>query len=141
MRLSPRLRWAGCALGLLATGCTTMKDVPRSDLNAKPERQNVRVVTTQGLEYIFDFARVNGDTLVGYRRRDVPGRNETYDTLPIPFDDLSHVTARAVDWKRTGLISVAAVGTALAVGLHVSNNGDSGSGEGSGGGGTIRPPQ
>ena len=141
MRLSPRLRLAGCALGLFATGCTTMQDVPRSDLTAKSERQDVHVLTTQGLSYDFDFARITGDTLVGYRHREEHGHADLYDTLPIPFDDLSHVTARTFDWKRTGLLGATALGAALAVGLHAANNGDNGGSDNGGGGGTIRPPQ
>jgi hypothetical protein len=140
MRFSPRLRAAGCVLGIAATGCTAMQEIPPKQITARPERQNVRVVTNEGLEYEFDFARFSGDSLVGYRRRPLPGKVEQYDTLPIALADVRQVSARAVDWKRTGLIGVAVVAIGVAVGLHVAQNGDSG-GDTSGGGGGIRPPE
>ena len=73
-----------CGIGMAANGCTSLKEVPRGEYAARPERRQVRIWTTDSLEYELDFARVQNDTLIGYRRRDVQGAVDEFDTLTLP---------------------------------------------------------
>ena len=47
-------RWVA-TVALLATGCTSLREVPPSEYLSRPERKHVRVVTRDGLEYEFDI--------------------------------------------------------------------------------------
>ena len=92
-------------------GCSAMREIPRGEYAAAAERKNVRLTTKEGLRYELDFAKVDGDTLLGYRRRDVEGPVEELATLKVPLDDVQTLSTRQLDWVRTGLIggSVVAV--------------------------------
>ena len=78
MKSRDAARMAVCVLWLLGTGCTALKEIPRSEYAAQPERKNVRVHTRDGLVYEFDHVRVEADTLVGFRRQDVAGTFEEF---------------------------------------------------------------
>lgn len=121
-------------IGLAANGCTSLKEVPRGEFAARPERRQVRVWTTDSLEYELDFARVQNDTLTGYRRRDVQGAVDEFDTLTLPLERVARLSARRIDWYRTGLIGGVSLAAVIAAGL--SGRGSSG---GPGGGGPDCP--
>ena len=122
---------------LVLPGCTSLREIPRDQIAVKPERKDVRVVTRAGLQYEFDFARFEGDTLVGYRRRDVEGPIPDYATLRIALDDVARVSSREVDWTRTAIIGggVAAVGIAAGLASRLGKGGGA-----AGGGDTGRVP-
>ena len=123
-------------LWLVESGCTALREVPRNQIGARPERKDVRLITREGLVYEFDFVRVEGDTMVGYRRRDVEGPIEEYATLKVPLDDVGSLKARQIDWMRTGLIAGVIVAGAVAAAVIRSNK-DEGSPSGDG---PIKPP-
>ena len=126
-----------CGIGLAANLCTSLKEVPRGEYAARPERRQVRIWTTDSLEYELDFARVQNDTLIGYRRRDVQGAVDEFDTLTLPLDRVARLSARRIDWYRTGLIGGVSLAAVVAAGL--SGRGSSG-GPGGGGGDCPREP-
>jgi hypothetical protein len=104
------------------SGCTALREIPRSDYVALPPHRPIRVLTRTGLSYELDAAKVEADTLVGYRRRDVEGPIDEFDTLRLPLDDVAMISARRIDWYRTGLVagvSMAGI-VAVALGRHAS---------------------
>ena len=136
MRSHRGLRVAACVLWLTGTGCTSLREVPRGEYATHPQREHVRVVTRDGLQYEFDFARFGGDSVVGFKRRDLED-GEEYASLGLPLNDVTHLATRQVDWARTGLIGgVVLVG--VLVGAYKASQGTE---SGGGGGGTgPRPP-
>ena len=133
-------RWARswiAIVALLATGCTALKEIPRSEYAAQAERKHVRVVTRDGLQYEFDYTQVQGDSLIGYRERDVPGTTADYATMPFALEDITAMRVRGLDWYRTGLIGGGMIAALVATGLTTggsSRPADTGSG---GGGGRV----
>ena len=124
------------SLWLLGTGCTALREIPPSQYAVAPERRHVRLVTRTGLSYEFDYVKVAGDSLLGYRRRDVGGPAEDYATLAVPLEDVARLSERGVDWYRTGLIGGGVLAAVVAAGLSArSDNGSENSG-----GGTPRLP-
>jgi hypothetical protein len=125
-------QWAsvGWVLALAASSCTALREIPRGEYAARPERRDVAVETRDSLSYEFEFVRVSGDSLVGYRRRDVEGRFDEYDAMGLPFDQIVRLSARRVDWYRTGLIGGTAIAAIVISALSRSN----------GGGSTTPPP-
>ena len=89
-----------------ASGCTTLQEIPRTEYTALNERRSVRVFTRDSLSYEFDYATISGDSLVGFRRNDVEdaGPVPEYTSLAMPLDTNETLSARKVDWYRTGLI-------------------------------------
>ena len=129
-------RWWVAWLWLLGTGCTALREIPPSQYAVAPERRHVRLVTHTGLSYEFDYVKVAGDSLLGYRRRDVGGPAEDYATLAVPLEDVARLSERGVDWYRTGLIGGGVLAAVVAAGLSAkSDNGSENSG-----GGTPRLP-
>ena len=128
----PRFRLVLCALWLAGSGCTSLREIPRGEYGIQAERRDVRLVTREGLHYEFDSMRVEGDTLVGFRRRDVEGSIEEIATVHVALDDVGVLEVRRLDWLRTGLIGagVAAVVVTAAV---IRNRNDSGSESSDGG--------
>ncbi len=61
MRIHRGLRVGACALWLWGSGCTSLREIPRGDYAARPQREHVRVVTRQGLLYEFDYATFAAD--------------------------------------------------------------------------------
>ena len=135
---STLLRWSAGWLALLATGCTTIREVPRAHYSRQAERPHVRILTRDGLVYEFDYARVTADSLIGYRRRDVGGRVEQYDSLPVALSDVTRMSVRSIDWYRTTLIGGGVALTAAIAGLAASGGNSDG---GISGGGGIRLPE
>ncbi len=126
-------------LSLAASGCTSLREIPRADFNTMPERKGVRVETREGLVYDFDFAAFTGDSLTGYRHRsDVEGPVDQTATFRIALEDIDHLTTRNLDWYRTGLVGGGMLAGLLVAGLsrQAPRPPDSGGGT-SGGGGRI----
>lgn len=133
------IRWGAGGLVLLATGCTTLREIPRAQYDREPERPHVRILTQDGLVYEFDFVRVTADSLVGFRRRDVGGRVEQFDSLPVALSGVTRMSIRTVDWRRTSLIGGGVLLAAAIAGLAGAAASDGGGS--SSGGGVIRPPE
>jgi hypothetical protein len=139
MSISRARASAVLAMWLLANGCTTMREIPRSDYGQIPAGRNVRVETRDGLVYDFDYATVTGDSLAGVRHRnDVEGPVDESVTFSIALDDIQQLTTRRFDWYRTGLVSGSLVAGVLVAALGAKANGDKGSGQS--GGGKPPPP-
>ena len=102
---------------LLGSGCTSLREIPRSEYAAQPERKDVRVETRDSLVYELDYVRVQSDTLIGFRRRDTEGPFDDFATLRIPMDDINHLLARSVDWYRTSVVGLGALGVVVVAGL------------------------
>jgi hypothetical protein len=114
---------AGVA-GVLASSCTAMREIPRDEFTAREERKNIRVETREGLIYDFDFVRVQGDSLIGFRRLDIESPIEEYRRLGFVPDDIEKLSARGISWTRTGLVGGGVIAAVVAAGLSTSNNGD-----------------
>jgi hypothetical protein len=56
---------------VLGEGCTSLREIPPGDYAGQVPQKAVRVVTVDSLRYELDSATIVGDTLVGYRRKDV----------------------------------------------------------------------
>jgi hypothetical protein len=101
------------------SGCTALREIPRSDYAARAQGRPIRVVTREGLNYELDEAKIEADTLVGYRRRDVQGPIDEFDTLRLPLDQVATISARRIDWYRTGLVGGLSMAAIVAVALSV----------------------
>lgn len=107
------------------SGCTALREIPRSDYVARAQNRPIRVVTREGRDYEFDGAKIEADTLVGYVRRDVEGPIDEFDTRRLALDEVATISARRIDWYRTGLtggLSMAAI-VAVVMSRHASNGG------------------
>ena len=133
MRLKHWPRLAVCGALLLGAGCTSLREIPRSQYAAQPERKNVRLETQEGLVYEFDYVQVGGDSLTGFRRRESEGPIEDYGQMSLPLDRIAKLSARGVNWYRTGLIGGGVIAAVVAAGLNSSNNNHPSSDNGGGG--------
>ncbi len=124
---------------ILATGCTSLREVPRSEYAAAAERKHVRVVTREGLVYEFDYVAVSGDTLIGYRRQDNETAFEEFATMRVSLDEVTKLSARRLDWYRTGLIGGGVLAALVARGLASDATEELGPVEGGGGPGGRVP--
>jgi hypothetical protein len=134
MRIARWPCWVLCLAWLAGVGCTALRELPRSEFAAQPERKHARVTTREGLVYEFDYVQVDSDTLHGFRERDTEGPVTDIATLPIPLDEVATFSVRSLDWYRTGLVGGGALVVVAAAGLAHRNNspsgGDSGGGKG-----------
>ena len=132
---------------VVATGCSSMAQVPRSEFAAESERKAVLIRTLDGQEYAFDKAVISADTLtgVGYQQRTVidkdgePTIEEIATQVQIPLERISSLQQKKRDWGRTakwGLGAGAAAAFVIAVGSS-TGDGDDGAGPGPGKG----PPE
>lgn len=120
------LRAAVLAAWVTASGCSTMRELPRSDYAALPERKGVRVETREGLVYEFDSATFDPDSLTGYRlRTEVEGPVDEVAMVKVALDDIVGLRTRRVSWVRTGLVGGAILAGVLAIGLAQSSSGGS----------------
>ena len=110
-----------------ASGCTTLQEIPRTEYTALNERRAVRVLTRDSLSYEFDYATITRDSLVGFRRNDVEdgGPVPEYSSLAMPLDNIERLSARKVDWYRTGLIGGLGVLAVAGAGLAKNAAGSS----------------
>lgn len=127
-------RLAGVALLVAAQGCTSLREIPRSDYTRLPERRHVRVETVEGLRYEFDFARFSADSLKGFRRLDLEGPVDTYAEVGLDLAELSKLSMRRVDWYRTGLIGGGVLAAVVAAGLATASASSDENTSGGGGG-------
>jgi hypothetical protein len=137
---NPRFRWLRAALAaawLVGPGCTSLREIPRSQYAVQENRRDVHVTTRAGLAYEFDYIHVDGDTLTGFKRREVEGPIDEYASLHIALDDVARLEARGVDWKRTTLVGGGIALVVAAAGLAVANKNSGGSGDSGSGG---KPP-
>jgi hypothetical protein len=135
-----KLRWSHVALGLgslLMSGCTALKEIPRSQYAALPQRKHVRVMTSDNLVYEFDYIQIQADTLAGFRRRDVETRFDEFATVRVPLTDVTHLAARGVDWYKTGLIGSGMIAAVVAAGMSTRADQPPGGGGGGGKGGGV----
>jgi hypothetical protein len=101
----------------LGTGCTSLREIPSADYVGRVQERPVRVLTTDGLKYELDTASVEGDTLVGYRRMDVGGPVDQFATVRVPLDRVASISARRIDWYRTGLVGGISLAAVVAAGM------------------------
>lgn len=137
MRIGRWPHWVMIAAWLAGTGCTSLREIPRSEYAAQPERKHVRITTREGLEYEFDYARVEADTLVGYREREVEGIAPEVAMLRIAMDEIATLSVRGVDWYRSGLVGGGVLAAIVAAGLASNAASNSDGGTSGGGGGRI----
>jgi hypothetical protein len=124
---------------LAAGGCSTLREIPRAEYGQLAERKGVRVETRDGLVYDFDYVTVGADSLTGFRHRsDVEGPVDQTVSFVIALEEIQVVTARRLDWYRTGLVGGGVLAGVLVAGLAgTARNGESGGSSGGGkGGGT-----
>ena len=136
MRASGWLRWGMVLSWLAGSGCSSLREIPRSQYADHEQRRDVRVETGDGRVFEFDEVSVEGDTLTGYKRQDTEGAVDDFASVRLGLGDVSKFSARSVDWYRTGLLSVAVLGIVVAAGLSISANNSSDSGNSGGG----KPP-
>jgi hypothetical protein len=122
----------GWHLGMLlvwvaGSGCTALREIPRQDYVARVTERPMRVVTRAGASYELDTARVEADTLIGYRRRDVEGSIDEFDTVRLPLEEVASISARRIDWYRTGLIGGLSVAAIVAAAGRSGSSGQGGS--------------
>lgn len=119
-------------------GCTTLREIPRSEYTAEPELRAVRLLTADSLEYEFDFTRHSGDTLTGFRRQDISGPAEQYATLELQMGEVRKLSVRRIDWTRTGLVGGLGALIVASAGLAAKNASNrEGNSSGSPGGGRV----
>jgi hypothetical protein len=120
-------------------GCTALKEIPRSEYTSPGEIKSVRLMTRDSLDYEFDFARVQGDSITGFRRRDEGGPAADYATLALPLQEVQRISTRQIDWPRTMLVGGLGILLVATAGLAAKNSQTGGGGDS--GGGSGRPPQ
>lgn len=131
MTMSKWIRMAVLVLWVSSAGCTSLRELPRTDYGAAPERKGVRVETRDGLVYEFDHATYDPDSLTGYRlRTELEGPVDEMAVVRIALDDVTRMRTRRVDWYRTGLVGGSVLAGVLAVGLARNAAGNGGSGGG-----------
>jgi len=124
MRLPKGTCLAVLAVWLASAGCTTLRELPRADYAARPERKGVRIETREGLVYEFDHATFDPDSLTGYRvRTEVEGPFQEMAVVRVALDDIVRMRTRTVDWYRTGLVGGGVLAGVIAVGLAQSAKG------------------
>lgn len=142
MKPSRPLAAAILLLHLVATGCSSMREIPVSEVTSDSGTRGMRVMTVDGLVYDFDEVAVLGDSLVGQRlRTDVEGPASVVVTHRIALADVQRAEGRRLDWARTGMTAGGVLAAVLVAGLGAamkkSSGGSSGGGSSSGGGGRI----
>lgn len=113
----------------VATGCSSLAQVPRGEFAAAPLRKGVLVRTTDGDQYAFDRALISADTLtgVGYQQRTIvqadgqPSVEEVATEVRIPLERIASLQQKRRDWGRTARWGLGAAGAAafvIAVGTN-----------------------
>lgn len=124
MTLSKLMRVAVLAVWVCAGGCTALRELPRADYAARPQRKGVRVETREGLVYEFDSATFDPDSLTGYRlRAELEGSVDELAVIRIALDDITRMRTRTVDWYRTGLVGGSVIAGVVAIGLVQASKG------------------
>jgi hypothetical protein len=92
---------AALLLAPLGSACTALRELPREQYAAKAERRHLVVETQDGERHRLDRARFSADSLVGFRRGDAEADSVA---LRLALDDVARLSARQVDWYRSGLV-------------------------------------
>jgi hypothetical protein len=122
MRLSRGWRLWVLAVWVAGAGCSALREIPRANYVERVPERPVRVVTRGGESYELDTARIVADSLIGYRRRDVEGPIDEFEAVRLPLDDVASISARRIDWYRTGLIGgLSAAAIVMAAGRSSSS--------------------
>ena len=127
----------------VATGCSSLSQVPRGEFAAVPERKDILVRTEDGEQFAFDRAVISADTLsgVGYQQRTIvladgqPSVEEIATTVKIPLERISSLQQKNRDWGRTAKWGLGVAGAAafvIAVGTNTGEEDPSGPGGGKG---------
>ena len=117
---------------VLATGCSSLAQVPRSDFAAVPERKGVLVRTLDGEQFSFDRAAISADTLTGtgYQQRTIvladgqPSVEEVATEVRIPLERIASLQQKRRDWGRTAKWGLGAAGAAAFVIAVGTNSGE-----------------
>ena len=131
------------AILAVATGCSSLAQVPRAEFAAEPVRKDVLVRTMEGEQYSFDRAVVSADTLTGtgYQQRTViqsdgqPSVEEIATQVQIPIERIASLQQKRRDWGRTAKWGLGAAGAAafvIAVGTSSGEDPPAGPGGGKG---------
>jgi hypothetical protein len=104
----------------LAEGCSSLREIPRGQLADLPEQRDVVVDLRNGAHFDFESARFSADSLWGFRRSETETDIPELSTTPMSLDAVAKVSARKLDWYRTGLSAagILGVGVAIAVAQH-----------------------
>lgn len=124
--ISRRLRFGLTLLCVGASGCSVLRELPRDQYAAVPERRDVRVETRAGERHDFERIVVRGDSLTGFERTESEGSFEDFQSVRLGFEDIAKMSVRSVDWYRTGIVGGLALGVVLAVVLTQTSKGSSG---------------
>jgi len=114
------------AAWMAGTGCTALREIPRQDYVERVPKQIVHVLARNGTNYELETARVEADTLVGFLRHGVEGPIEEFETVRVPLDDVQSISARRIDWYRTGLIGATAAAVITTVAIRASAHSEAG---------------
>lgn len=115
--MAGRVARGAMALLLMAqTGCTALRAIPVTSYGESGTRRDVVAETTDGRRLEFEEAHAEGDTLVGYRRAD-EDTTRTLGETRLPFEQITKLSRKSVDWRRTGLIGGAVIAGAVVYGL------------------------
>lgn len=123
MRLSRGWHLGVLAVWVAGTGCTALREIPRRDYVERVADRPVHVVTSRGDGFDLDSARIDADSLFGYRRLDVQGAIDEFESVRLPLDEVASISVRRIDWYRTGLVGVTA---AAAIGVTAARAGSGG---------------
>lgn len=105
-------------LTLFATGCTAMKELPRTEYAAQPDRRDVVIESQSGEKMEFESIQVRGDTLTGWTEKKqkeeeeaprsedgtLPTQPPSFEERQIMLDRVAKMSVKQVSWRRTGLI-------------------------------------
>lgn len=115
MRPSPAIAmWLLVCLSM--EGCSAARELPRSELADLPEQRDVTVEMRNGQRLDFDTARFGADSLWGFRHGSEGDSSSVVElsTTALPLADVERVSARRLDWYRTGLAGLAVLGSGVA---------------------------
>ena len=127
MKVIPRVAAAAGIAAVLASSCTTLREIPREQYTARAERKNIRLETREGLIYDFEFMRVEGDSLIGFRRLEIESPFDEFRRLGFAATDVEKLSARGINWTRTSLVGGGVIAAVVAAGL--SSQADDGGGD------------
>lgn len=130
----------------LASGCSSLAQVPRGEFASVPVRKSVLVRTNDGEQYAFDRAVITADSLTGtgYQQRTIvlpdgqPSVEEVVTEVRLPLERIASLQQKRRDWGRTAKWGAGAAGAAafvIAVGTNVIEE------DGAGPGGGKGPPE
>ena len=129
----------------VASGCSSLAQVPRGEFASIPVRKSVLVRTSDGEQFAFDRAVISADSLTGtgYQQRTTvmadgePSVEEVVTEVRLPLERIASLQQKRRDWGRTARWGLGAAGAAafvVAVGTNAIKDDGAGPGPGKGGG-------